>query len=275
MRHWSVTLARYFQLMNTARASPLPVAESRRLAVWNGAVGLLQAAQATLILVLANGASLPVFASWTDGPPPIAKPIQGEPLFDLPIGLTVAIFLYLAAIDHLIVASRWARPWYERNLARDINYARWWEYSISASLMTVLIAMLSGIRELTALVAIFGAGAAMIFFGLLMERGSRPGPGADWWPFYLGSVIGFVPWIAIGIQLIRSQAETGMVPGFVFAIFVSLLALFALFPVNMWLQYRRIGPWHDYLFGERGYIVLSLTAKSALAWQVFAGALAG
>jgi hypothetical protein len=43
----------------------------------------------------------------------------------------------------------------------------------------------------------------------------------------------------------------------------------------MWLQYRRIGPWRDYRYGERGYIVLSLTAKSALAWQVFGGALAG
>jgi hypothetical protein len=41
----------------------------------------------------------------------------------------------------------------------------------------------------------------------------------------------------------------------------------------MWLQYRRIGPWRKYVFGEYGYILLSLTAKSALAWQVFAGAL--
>jgi hypothetical protein len=253
----------------------LSSAEGRRLAIWNASAGLLHAVQGTLILVLGGDASLPVYAGWTDGPPASATPIQGEPLFDLPIGLAVAIFLYLAAIDHLIVAGPWARRWYERNLARGINYARWWEYSLSASLMTVLIAMLSGIRELTALVAIFGASAAMILFGLLMERGSRPGQAADWWPFWLGSVIGLVPWAAIGIQLIRSQIETGMVPGFVFAIFVSLLALFALFPLNMWLQYRRIGPWSDYAYGERGYIVLSLTAKSALAWQVFGGALAG
>lgn len=256
-------------------ASPLPTGEGRRLAIWNAVVGLLHLVQGTLILLLANDASLPVYAGWTDGPPPVATPIQGEPLFDLPIGLAVASFLYLAAIDHLVVASPWARGWYERNLARGINYARWWEYSVSASLMAVLIAMLSGIRELTGLVAIFGASAAMIFTGLLMERGSRPGRDADWWPFWLGSVIGLVPWVAIGIQLLRSEAETGTVPGFVLAIFVSLLLLFALFPINMWLQYRRIGPWRDYLFGERSYIVLSLTAKSALAWQVFGGALAG
>ena len=57
-------------------------------------------------------------------------------------------------------------------------------------------------------------------------------------------------------------------------IFVSLFVLFFIFAVNMALQYLRIGPWRDYRFGERVYLMLSLVAKSALAWQVFAGALA-
>jgi hypothetical protein len=42
----------------------------------------------------------------------------------------------------------------------------------------------------------------------------------------------------------------------------------------MVLQYRRIGKWADYVYGESTYILLSLVAKSALAWQVFAGTLA-
>ena len=42
----------------------------------------------------------------------------------------------------------------------------------------------------------------------------------------------------------------------------------------MWLQYRRVGHWRSYVFGERAYVMLSLVAKSALAWQVFAGTLA-
>ena len=41
----------------------------------------------------------------------------------------------------------------------------------------------------------------------------------------------------------------------------------------MVLQYRKVGPWRDYAFGELAYIVLSLVAKSLLAWQVFAGTL--
>ena len=100
-----------------------------------------------------------------------------------------------------------------------------------------------------------------------MPIGCRSGSGP-------GSAI--VPWIAIAIQLARGQAETGSVPGFVYGIFFSLLVLFALFAVNMWLQYRQVGRWRDYLYGENAATSsLSLTAKSALAWQVYAGALGG
>jgi hypothetical protein len=41
----------------------------------------------------------------------------------------------------------------------------------------------------------------------------------------------------------------------------------------MILQYRQTWKFEDYLFGESTYIVLSLVAKSLLAWQVFFGTL--
>jgi len=247
--------------------------EGQKLRAWNLAVGLIHAAQATVLLLIASDASLPVYASWIDGPPGSADLVADEPLFELPFAVATAAFLYLAAVDHLLVGGP-LRGWYERNLARSVNYARWIEYSLSASLMIVLIAMLAGVWELTGLIALFGVNAGMIFFGLVMERTQTPGRRADWVPFLLGSVLGAVPWIVIATQLVRANEQVG-VPGFVVAIFFSLLALFALFAVNMALQYRRVGPWRDYLYGERAYIVLSLTAKSALAWQVYAGALAG
>ena len=46
------------------------------------------------------------------------------------------------------------------------------------------------------------------------------------------------------------------------------------FGLNQWLQYRGVGPWRDYLFGEQAYLVLSLVAKSVLAWQIYGGSLA-
>ena len=63
-------------------------------------------------------------------------------------------------------------------------------------------------------------------------------------------------------------------PGFVYGIVVSLFVFFNIFALNQLLQYRAKGRWADYLFGENVYIVLSLVAKSLLAWQVFGGTLA-
>ena len=63
-------------------------------------------------------------------------------------------------------------------------------------------------------------------------------------------------------------------PAFVYAIIPTLFVFFNIFAINMVVQYKKVGRWKDYLFGERVYIILSLTAKSILAWLIFAGTLA-
>ncbi len=231
------------------------------------------AAQVVVILVVAKPASLPVIGSYlTDAP---GRGQYGmSTLFDLRIDVMVAIFLGLAAMDHFAVGS-FARRWYESNIVRGVNPARWWEYSISASLMVVLIAMLSGVSDVIALLCLFAFNAAMIVFGLVMEKVNLDREEIDWSPFIWGCVFGAVPWIAIVIQFLLAGNEGSGVPIFVYGIFVSLFVLFNGFAINMWLHYRGVGRWGDPLFAERSYIVLSFVAKTALAWQVYAGALAG
>ena len=41
----------------------------------------------------------------------------------------------------------------------------------------------------------------------------------------------------------------------------------------MWLQYKKIGKWSQYVYGEKSYIVLSLVSKSALGWVIVLGTL--
>jgi hypothetical protein len=244
-----------------------------RLRAANLVLAAVHAGQAVLIVLIGATLVIPITAQWAEGPPGSALG-PTETLFDLSVRWCVAAFLLMAALDHLLVASPRIVSWYERNLGRGVNYARWIEYSFSASLMVVLIATFAGVTDLRALVAVAGVNAAMILFGLLMERVNIGRERPDWLPFWLGCIAGAVPWIVIGISLVGSEVD-GTVPGFVWGIFVSLFLFFNSFAVNMWLQYRRVGPWRDYLFGERVYLVLSLTAKSALAWQIYAGALAG
>ena len=252
------------------------MSERRRLTSlrrWNVGVGLAHLGQAIAILVLGNGFSIAVQSRVQTGPPGSALTLD-KVFFDLRFSVAIAVFLLLAAADHLLTAAPRVVRWYERHLLEGINYARWAEYAVSASVMIVLIAMLTGITDLYALIALFGVNAAMILFGLLMERANRPGEPVTWWPFACGCIAGAVPWIAITTALIVAGSEGDGVPGFVYGIFVSLFVLFNGFALNQWLQYRRRGRFADYLFGEKVYLVLSLTAKSALAWQIFASTLA-
>ncbi|MDP3712078.1 MAG: heliorhodopsin HeR [Mycobacteriales bacterium] len=241
----------------------------RRLNVVAAALHLVQA---IAILALASGFALPVTASYLDGPPGAPPSQVPELLFELPTGGAVAAFLLLSAIAHAVVSTLWWSS-YTADLERQRNPARWVEYSLSSSLMVVVIAQLSGISDVAALIALAGVNASMILFGWLQERYEQPGGG--WLPFGFGCLAGAVPWIAIGTYLFSvGEASSEGAPGFVYAVFFSLFVFFNVFALNQWLQYRAVGRWRDYLFGERVYVWLSLTAKSVLAWQVFAGTLA-
>ncbi len=247
----------------------------QRLRLYNGALGLLHLAQGVLILIISNDFALPLTTSFLRFDPMTASP---QPFIDqvgtLRLGPLVALFLFLAAADHLLVAAPRIFDWYAANLSRGVNYARWMEYSFSASIMIVLIAMLSGMYDIPGLVLLFCLNATMILFGLLMERRNAAGERTDWMPFVFGCLAGIVPWIIIAVYFGSAAADSSNgVPKFVYGIVFSLFIFFNSFALNMYLQYRRVGPWRDYLFGEKMYLLLSLLAKSALAWQVFAGTL--
>jgi hypothetical protein len=141
--------------------------------------------------------------------------------------------------------------------------------------MIVLIGMLVGIYDLGAIILIFGINAMMNLFGIMMELHNQHTQKTNWTAFVYGSVAGIIPWIVIVTYFLGSLAGGGgKPPAFVYAIIPTLFVFFNIFAVNMVLQYKKVGPWKDYLYGEGVYIILSLAAKTILAWIIFAGTLA-
>jgi len=191
-----------------------------------------------------------------------------QKIFELPFALCVSLFLILSALFHFIIVL--CSEKYSRDLKNNINEFRWYEYALSSSIMIVLIAVLFGVYNIASLILIFALNASMNLFGLLMEKTNQNTNKTDWTPFVFGSIAGIVPWIVI-IMYAFGNADPAEVPWFVYAIFISYFVFFNLFPINMLLQYKRIGKWRNYLYGERIYIVLSLVAKTILAWLVFFG----
>ena len=191
-------------------------------------------------------------------------------LFNFPFGIMVSMFLFISAIAHFIIVSPKGNEIYNRDLSKGINKFRWYEYALSSSLMIVLISLLFGVYDIGALILIFVVNASMNLFGLLMEEINQFKEKTDWKPFIFGTIAGLAPWVVI-ILYAFGNADPSEVPWFVYALAGSYFVFFNLFPINMILQYKKVGKWKNYLYGEKGYIVLSLVAKSVLAWIAFAG----
>lgn len=247
-----------------------------KLRTFNLGMGLLHLISGVLMVVLGNDFELDVSSFALDGPPgtPLSEGSINQ-VVGVPLAWATASFLLLSAFFHFLIASPLAFGAYGNELRHNRNRFRWVEYSISSTLMIVLICLVTGITDLAALISIAFVNASMILFGWLMEMTNHFDRKTWWTPFWFGCVAGIGPWVAIATYIIVNVTRDGGEgpPGFVYGIIFTIFFFFNTFAINQWLQYRKVGKWSDYLRGETTYIVLSLVAKSALAWQIFANTL--
>ena len=187
------------------------------------------------------------------------------------LGVILASFPLLSSLAHFLIAFP-LNGGYNESLQRGMNPYRWYEYSASSSIMIVLICFLTGVWELWSLVMIFVLNAMMIGFGYLMEVLNQETEKTNWSPFILGCVSGATPWVVLFAYFVSAIQSTGLEPpNFVYLIIAFYFVIFNIFAVNMVLQYKGVGRWRDYLYGERFYIILSFVAKTILSWIVFVG----
>ncbi len=233
----------------------------------------LHAAQGVAVLLLSTAFTLPITGNYLafDASTQHLEPAS-KTLFNVHLSWLVVAFFFISAIAHLVVATVYNKR-YNQNLKLGINKARWIEYSTSASVMMVAIGLLVGIYDAASLVMLFALVSVMNLLGLVMEIHNQTTPKTNWLSYIVGCWAGLVPWLVIAFYMWLGAHEGSRAPTFVYWIFVSIFVFFSSFAVNMVLQYKKIGPWKNYLYGERVYILLSLVAKSLLAWQVFAGTL--
>lgn len=225
-----------------------------------------------LMIALSTDLRVSITSTFLNFDPVIQKLVpKMDELFSIPLGPFVASFLLMSALAHYLIAYPF-NNWYDKNLAKNINIARWVEYAFSSSVMIVVISLLVGISDISALVPIFFLNAMMILFGWMMELHNQTTEKTDWTSYVFGCIAGIGPWIAIALYL-ASPGTSDNPPTFVYWIFFSIFIFFNIFALNQYLQYKKVGKWRDYLYGERAYIILSFVAKSLLAWQVFAGTL--
>ncbi|NCU30963.1 hypothetical protein EOM57_04125 [Candidatus Saccharibacteria bacterium] len=246
----------------------------RKLWLYNAVTGAVLLVQGIIMWLISNDNTLPIntmYLQWSEAagfPQPALQNVG-----DIQLGPLVASFLVLSGLFLLGSAYVWRKE-YESQIKRGMNLFRWIEYSITSSLMIVVIALLCGVYDLSTLILLFALNACMILFGWVMEIHNQTTKKVDWTSYIFGCFAGIVPWIVLALYFFNAiGSNADAVPTFVYFIFWSLFITFNIFGITMVLQYKKIGKWKNYINGEFTYITLSLVAKTLLAWQVFGGTL--
>ena len=239
----------------------------------NLVAGGLHLFQAILVLILSKVKTFEISGNYIQFNP-LSKDFVtiNKPLFNISLPALIVVFLFICAIAHFTIATIYNKRYF-KDLKNGINKARWIEYSMSASVMMLAISLLVGVYDLSSLIMLFALSGIMNLMGLVMEVHNQTTNKTNWLSYWIGCIAGIIPWIVIAFYMWLGADNGSKAPDFVYWIYVSIFIFFNCFAVNMVLQYKKVGPWKNYLYGERVYIILSLVAKSLLAWQVFAGTL--
>jgi hypothetical protein len=264
LRDWFKKINTYFSRTKFAEFS-----------IWNIGLGTVFVVQAVLLLILGKSHSLPITTNY------LSKDVltsmaaghtvlvaTTRQLTTVNLKILVALILLIAGVAHLLSGTYW-RPFYERNLQKGANPIRWIEYCLGTGLLIVVIALVTGVSDISSLIILFLLLAIANLCGLAMEQFNQGRRKLNWLGYIMGSISGAGAWLVLAIYSLGAINYGSGVSGYVYAVLISIFVLFIGFAV----KYKTIGQWKNYLYVEKIYLLLELATLTALAWQIFAGAL--
>ena len=159
-----------------------------------------------------------------------------------PVGMVVAFFALSFVFQMAPALNHGLWEWYIRLVLSGRQPLRFIEYSVSATLMVVIILVLNGAQDLWLYVAVAAANWCCMMFGLLQEEllhwrrlsDVSPPTGFAVLAAFAPHFCGWVPFAAVWVILITQfwwaiESADGRVPAAIYAIIFIQLFLFILF----------------------------------------------
>lgn len=195
-------------------------------------------------------------------------------LWEYKLSPLIASFAGLSAVNHIFTALNPEQ--YKIHILHGNNPWRWTEYSLSATLMMIVIAQLSAVYDLDALVVISILTPLLMYIGHLTEQYTDPKLAKIL--FVIGCVILLSIWIFPASSFIDAiQSSTRNPPNVVYVIVVLMFILFSSFGVVNFLHINNRDNaqsiFSNFMTIETLYIILSLVSKSLLTNLTISGAI--
>lgn len=186
-------------------------------------------------------------------------------------------FVGITAFFHFMVASRWKKS-YEDNLNQGVNPYRWTEYSITATIMLVIVVLSLGLKEFNAILAIVPLCALIMLAGGVIEEDAH-GPAkrttralvatvVTWLAFALLWTVPTVAFVKAinSLEDARSSNYSDDLDDFSVFIYLGYVVITVFYAsFGVWQTWNVLRPEKSSAYRrEIGYVALSFTSKAFL-----------
>jgi hypothetical protein len=252
--------------------------QKKTLHKWNLWLAALLVVQASAIVVIGGSQTVPLTTTYlaTDT---LASEAAGHQvlapatrhLWDMPISWLVVKFLLIFAAVYLVAATVW-RGKYEAWLERGVNKLRWVAFGLGGGVVVYAAATLGGVSDLPLLVLTFGlvaaAGASALAAELLgSERRLIK---------LLCLTASLALLLPLGVLVNKAVGAIwfdGSLPIFVYYLYGSIVLLMVSLGLITHLRLNASRKFADTIYTEKVFMLLGFVLATAVAWQIFAGAL--
>ena len=189
-----------------------------------------------------------------------------EDAFDVDVVWMLVAFAFISSIAHIFVLVIYDS--YSQDIIERVNPIRWYEYSISASLMMSVVLIVMGSRDLFTHVMVFVAYFVVMMLGHHVETAVKRESRGVWSLLAISWLLYLAPWVLLFQAYARSvELSTSPPPDFVLAILIVMFLLFTSFGFLNFMYV--LMPNTDYASMEGKYIFLSYLAKTLLIWILY------
>jgi hypothetical protein len=194
---------------------------------------------------------------------------SASPTFTTLQGLLIAFF-YVTALFHLFYATS---PLYPELIKGRNNWMRWIEYSITATMMIYILALICTVKDTNVYVLLGACNVVMVSLGQLVEEKIKRGE-SPIIPMAAGFLLLLSEFAVIVREYVRRiqdvdqfisslpNARVGPVPQWITYMVIILFLFFSCF--GFIALYQSIYPEVQYESIEKMYIILSLLSKATL-----------
>ena len=255
---------------------------SDKLRMWSLRLGIVLLLEAVAVVVFGKAYSAAVHTQFL-AVDPLATEAAGHQvlatatrhLFDAPMVWVVAVGLLLVSAVYVLAATVF-KARYDAAVVRGYSEFRWLSLGLGGAVMTVAIALLSGVSQATTLLMlagymVVGTVAMLVAEALYANFGAKrflPHVACG-----LGVVSFVLPWVVFAKVAASAVMFDGVVPGYLWAIYGTYTLFLLAAGLATHFRIVKKGRFADAIYTECVFLFLGFVAASVLAWQIFAGVL--